>query len=155
MEYDELKRFLVTVARFRDERYAAPVSILTSLQGVLAAAEGRGSRVPVGALRQAAHDQVSWFRSMPRESIREADAYLRDRGAITITVMMAEVGRMVLKVLKRGRIRDDEEFYVLTELLNDVSSGLVGRDRERAGKLVSDYESRSGPKTPARRLTTG
>ncbi len=140
MGYDELKRFLVVVARFRDERYAQPVSMLASLQGVLTAAERRGRRVPLAGLKQAAHDQVSWFRSMSRESVREADAYLRNRGAITITAMTAQVRRIVPNVLKRGRIRDDEEFYILTELLNDVASGLVGRDRKQAEKLVRDYE---------------
>jgi len=150
-----MKLFLVEMAKFRDARFNSPVSMVASLEKVLATAEVKGRRIPIAGLRQAAHDMVAWSRTVPAELTREADAHLKKRGSLTLTAMINRVSSIVPRVLKRGRIRNDEEFYVMKELLNDVAHGLAGRDRDRAEKLVGAFESRSGPQLPARRLTTG
>ncbi len=142
-EYNELKRFLMTLATFRDKQLGSPVSMVASFEGVFAGVR-RGRVVPLSALRQAAHDMVAWSRHLPESIVRDADAYLKGRGSVTLTMMAHRLDGVVPKLLKRGRIRTDEEFYIITEPLSDVSSqGLKGDARLKAERMVGVYESKS------------
>src|SRR5262245_59461867 len=92
-ERDELMLFITTMAVFRDARFSAPVSMAASLEKSLAAAGRLGRPVPLSGLRDAAHDLVAWSRHIGPALVREADAFLRARGSVTLTAM----GRRISK----------------------------------------------------------
>ena len=87
---------------------------------------------------------VAWSRHVPADLVRQADAYLKEHGAITLTAMIRRYDNVVPKILGRGRVRTEDELRIIKELLNDTSErGLQGRDRERGQRMVTVYESKS------------
>jgi hypothetical protein len=143
-EFENLKRFLMALAQFRDTCLGSPVSMVACLERVFAHAPPPSPLESLAGLRDAAHDMVVWSRHLPADLVRQADAYLEERGAITLTTMARRYDKLVPKILERGRIRTDDEFYIIKELLNDTSEcGLQGRDRARGERMVTVYESKS------------
>jgi len=60
--------------------------------------------------------------------------------------MREQVWQKVPKILRRGTIRNDEEYYLIIERLNDMSkAGFNCEEREKAGRMVLAYESRRSP----------
>jgi hypothetical protein len=104
-------------------------------------------RKPRSALRIALQDLLEWSRSLTPEQRIHADSWLRDKGLPTLSAMSSEIWQTIPKLLERGRIRTDVEYYLLIERLNDFSdSGLTEEQRERLSQMVISYESarRSG-----------
>jgi len=55
--------------------------------------------------------------------------------------MREQVWQKVPKILRRGTIRNDEEYYLIIERLNDMSkAGFNCEEREKAGRMVLAYE---------------
>ena len=143
-EVEELKGFLMTLAQFRDALPGSPASMANSLEKFLALAPPPSPLESLTGLRDAAHDMVTWSHHIPADLVRQADAYLRERGAITLTTMIRRYDNEIPKILGRGRIRTEDELRIIKELLNDTSErGLQGRDRERGQRMVTVYESKS------------
>ncbi len=94
-------------------------------------------------LKMALHDLLEMIRDFPQPVVDAVNAELRQRGLITLTDMRAREWRTIPKVLSRGRIKTDVEYYLLIERLNDVStSGLTGEQRASLNGMVAEYESR-------------
>jgi hypothetical protein len=54
-----------------------------------------------------------------------------------------QVWKRVPKILARRKIRNEEEYYLLMERLNDVGpDGLDGSERELGNDLVLEFEER-------------
>jgi hypothetical protein len=54
--------------------------------------------------------------------------------------MRRHVWKWIPKILSREHIRNDEEYYLLKSTLDDLDSGLSVAERERAGRMLLDYE---------------
>jgi hypothetical protein len=94
-------------------------------------------------LKMALHDLLEMTRDFPQPVVDAVNAELRQRCLITLTDMRAREWRTIPKVLSRGRIKTDVEYYLLIERLNDVStSGLTGEQRASLNGMVAEYESR-------------
>jgi hypothetical protein len=100
---------------------------------------------PGGALRgyrQAVQDALEMTREWPPAEVAVADQHLRGRGITTLSEMRARIWRQVPRILARGRIRTDEEYYLLIERLNDVdATALSAEERARASELVAAYKA--------------
>jgi len=132
------------MAAFWGARFPGPISMAAWLESTLSAAEWAGRRIPLAGFRDAAHDMVVRSRLVSADAIREADVYLREHGAVTLTRMIGRVGNAVPRILARKRIATDEEFHIIKELLIDTNDkGLVGAARRTAERLIYDYEQRS------------
>lgn len=77
----------------------------------------RGGRV--GA-RLAVQDLLESSRFFTAAQVREADRRLEASGAETLSAVRRRIWRTIPKLLERGRIRTEAEYYLLIERLNDV-----------------------------------
>src|SRR5881397_1246780 len=94
-EHEELRVFVRTMASFWDLRFPGPVSMAASLESVLSAADRAGRRIPMSGLRDAAHDMVVRSREVSAAVIRDADAYCKEHGAVTLSAMIERVADAV------------------------------------------------------------
>lgn len=165
-EYVELKRFALALSEYFDEwlRAQPPLRVAVfgengelswreaerpkfswaqSLARVLEVAEAGGYSRALPGLRMAVNDLLDSSRDFSRESVVAADQFLSGKGCATLSAMRERVWKTVPKILRRGRIRDDEEYYLTMERLNDTSdSGFAQADRVAANQLVAAYEAK-------------
>ena len=83
-------------------------------------------------------------RDMTFQEKQEADAYLTERGAPTLTQMRREIWQLIPKILKRGKVRNDEEYYILKERAISLDDpDMDDETRKVADRLLFDYEFRT------------
>jgi hypothetical protein len=163
-EYEELKSFLLTLTEFMDSQRLTQAPggtwstgpegqevcringqvVLRQLplltQGV-AAVEAHGFSSALRGARMAINDTLEMTIDLDQDTLRHADEFLSQRGCRTLTSMRHQVRQTIPKILRRGRIRNDEEYYLIIERLNDMTeTGFQGSDREKAGSMVLEYE---------------
>ena len=172
-EYERDRRFALEFAAFLDSLPRSPTMVIgegrpdggvvyrevptPELNLAASLADGldgmeRGGRRPTGVragLRMALQDLLEMSRDLAPAQVAEADRRLEGAGCPTLSVMRHRVWQTIPKVLKRGRIRTEAEYYLLIERLNDVDdSGLSVEQRDRLGGMVAEYEDRRAKARP-------
>lgn len=74
------------------------------------------------------------------------NARLAVRDLPSLTQLMVALRGSHARILKRGKIRTEEEYYMVQEILADVSLEIPASDRDRFEQLAASFEGR----TPAR-----
>ena len=94
----------------------------------------------ISGLKQAINDLItmSTHGSVPTS----LDRRLVEAGLPRLHEMRAALARKEAGILKRGMIRDDEEYYIVREVLNDADSSLRSKTLEKLGRLLFEYESK-------------
>lgn len=91
----------------------------------------------------AVQDLLEMSRDLTPSGVSAADRWLAQRGVARLSEMRAEVWRTIPKVLARGRIRSEEEYYLVIERLNDVDDlDLCERDRRRLELIAASFADR-------------
>ncbi|OKO74252.1 hypothetical protein [Bradyrhizobium sp. NAS96.2] len=136
-EYGLLKDFFSFYVHMRME--ASPPEEPQRALNNLEALENKSPRMALQGLRQAINDCVEESWHFDPAKVAALDAELINRGIITLSELRRRYSRGYTKVLKRGRIKNDTEFYLLQNVINDPSEK-TSEERELLAKLLSDYE---------------
>ena len=99
--------------------------------------------------RQAASDFVEMSDEMQPAEIARLDAELRSRGIVTLSEMRRRYSRAYKRIVKRGAIKNDTEFYIINGVLSDLESGISEEERQQLGALISQYENKIRGTHPA------
>jgi len=75
------------------------------------------------------------------EELAELEAELQKAELPSLNELLAEVKQVPAKVLKRGKIRNEREWYVITELLSRIDAPISAAEREKLGQLCVTFES--------------
>ena len=67
------------------------------------------------------------------------DSELRSRGLITLAELRRRYSKDYKKIITRGRIKNETEYYLLRNVLDDPTEK-TPEEREMLEKLISDYE---------------
>jgi hypothetical protein len=111
----------------------------TVLMGSLEAAEKKSLKKAFQGLRMTINDIVEeTFHFSPAE-VEKLDSELRSRGMITLYELRRRYSKDYAKIMKRGQIRNETEFYLLRNVLDDPTEK-TPEERELLEKLISDYE---------------
>ena len=87
---------------------------------------------------------------MSGDQVGALDRRLAGKGLPSLTEMRSRVWRTIPKILKRGRIRNDEEYYLLKEKVIDMADTTLDEEsRKFADHLLFEYEF--GPKRESNR----
>jgi hypothetical protein len=139
LEPDE--RFFVAMWEWlRDNGVSAlkgdPTRMLKGLKAQSPAVAKRGVKEAVNDLLEATDD-------FEGERLAAVDSFLAGRGAQTLTAQRLTRKRWIGKLLKRGRIENDEEFRLLSGKLGDVEDKTLSpNQRALAGGMLSRYEQK-------------
>lgn len=104
-------------------------------------AERFGRSQALQSARQAANESIATLRSRPVEEIRLLDAGLRDAGLVTFSEVSRRYGRTFQRILKRGKIADETECYLVGGVLSDLTAAASETERAALKRLVEEFES--------------
>jgi hypothetical protein len=96
---------------------------------------------PLEGIRMAANDMVEWGSYLSKDQIDELDNKLEESGFPTLTAMKHRNYQQVLKILSRGVINSDKEYYLLNSYLTDVDcKELSTEEISNAEQIIAVYE---------------
>ena len=166
-EYQRFKRFALAFADLLDARALAdatpswigelgadgkivysqfrgpPSQLAPSLRESIAHLEHTRPRGWRSGLRQAIQDLLEMSRDFKHHEVLAADAALAEKGFPTLSILRSEIWGTIPKLLSRGRIRTESEYYLLVDRLNDMADEqLTPQDRERLAGMITEFEER-------------
>jgi hypothetical protein len=141
--YASLKAFLIVFSnRFLN---ASVVPEELRPEAFLNKLEKTSPKAAEKSLRLALQDCMSLASSWSREQLKQVDRDFERAGVVTITALLPVFSKEYSKILKRGRISSDIEYFLLKGLYDD---GVVPQDAiERVSKLLETYESQLDDKS--------
>jgi hypothetical protein len=104
-----------------------------------AAAPRRGS---ASGMRQAINDLLSQVGFFGLGQQRAVSRRLARRNLPTLEMLSAMLRKKHEKILQRGRVRNEEEYYLVQEILASVDFPIEDEDRQQLSALAGEYESR-------------
>ena len=137
-EYGTLKAFFVAweerfppPATLRPEHH--PVAVLESFEKTSMAKARRG-------LGMALNDTLEMSWDFPPDEVAAIDREFIARGIISLSEMRRRYSRRFRSVLKRGKIRTEEEFYLVKGILDSFTADASEDERRQLGLMTAAYE---------------
>jgi hypothetical protein len=137
-EYANMKAFLA----FYVERYHLNLETLPPENWPIAsleALEKKGKNTAVQGLRQAINDCVERSLHFDHAEVESLDIELQKRGVVTLSELRRRYSKSYAKIMKRGRIKNETEYYLLRNVLFDPTEK-TSDECKLLEKLISDYE---------------
>ena len=137
-EYEELSGYLDFFAtHVIGVDPASPIHATAALKRI---AEEYGRSRALEGLRQAANDTVQSLDN--KVGVAQAlDAALRGNGLVGFYEIARRYGSAFRKILKRGRIKDETEYYLIHGALADCANSLADDEHAELARLVEGFES--------------
>ena len=137
LEYAKMKDFL----SFYAERYLKAESLSPDKQPIagLEALEKKSMKMAFAGLRQTINDCVEMSLHFDHEEVEKLDSQLRSRGIVTLSELRRRYSKSYAKIMKRSRIKNETEYYLLRNVLFDPTEK-TSDERKLLEKLISDYE---------------
>jgi len=140
-EHRRILEWCLTVLDFRIERGDDPQSHITrrmkdSLKRAFDTGNFRGLKLAYG-------DTTAMIRDMTIHEQREIDNLLREKFGSGLDEVFAESDRKADKILRRGKIKSEEEFYFLREYFESIWED--DKHRERAAlidEMLAEFDKR-------------
>ncbi len=97
-------------------------------------------------LQEGMRDAISELTYCSVPVLERLDRRLRAEGLPGVLALQAIAKDTLGKVLRSGRIRSSEQYYIVKDRLDDVSLDLSNHDRSELNRILGDYEAsnRSG-----------
>lgn len=105
-----------------------------------------GESKALDGLKQAVNDAVEALVDQPAEFVQRLDASLQEAGLLTFSEVRRRYASSYKRILKRGAIKSDTEYYLIAGVLADSATLADADERATLGRLVSDYESSVKPR---------
>ena len=138
-EFAELEAFL--------DFYATAIMGIDPANHIHPSIQLRGMAAQVGkskaliGLRQAVNDCLEWADDATPEEISALDSALKSRGIVTFTELLVRKSRKYRAVLKRGRIRDDTEYYIVAAAASELSIAMPEDERRQLDSMLAGYRA--------------
>jgi len=137
-EFEELSSYLDFYSTHVSEIDPADPIHPTNVGKWVVAEFGRSKALE--GLKQAVNDTVEELSGRPAEYVNRLDAALREKGLLTLSEVRRRYASSYKRMLKRGKINTETEYYLSAAILADVSSLATGEERALLAQLVARYE---------------
>lgn len=135
----ELVDKLVETEIGEDQGFPSWKEALSALPSSESANRADGERV-----RMALQDLLEATRDLGPESVKAVDQAFAAAGVESLSSIRGRVWRTTPEALKRGRIRNEVEYYLLVERLNDVECNeLDDAGRARLSAMIDEFERKA------------
>ncbi|MCX7515423.1 hypothetical protein, partial [Frateuria sp. STR12] len=94
-------------------------------------------------LRQAANDAVESLQDLTVAQVAAFDAKLRLAGVMTLSEMRRRHSRQFKGILKRGRVRNETEYYLAKGILDSCTDTLGPTDQAALASMLLAFEQAS------------
>jgi hypothetical protein len=93
-------------------------------------------------MRQAVNDTIEETSNWSSESRTILDEALNAAGIITMPEITRRYASAYKRIVKRGKIRNETEYYLVNGILVDQGSEILDEERMGLQELVDAYENR-------------
>lgn len=104
-----------------------------------------GKSKALDGLKQAVNDTVEELVDQPPDYIERLDKSLREAGLVTFSEVRRRYASSYKRILKRGSIKNDTEYYLIAGVLADFTTSADDDERATLEQLVSAYEREVEP----------
>jgi hypothetical protein len=140
-EFEQLSQFLeyfstnVTGIERNDDIH--PSNVLVRI------VEQFGKSKALQGLKQAINDTIEDSSDFSVERVQQLDAELASKGIITLSILRKRYWGKYKAILKRGKIRNETEYYLINGVLCDTSAAVSDNERETLSSLINEYEQKA------------
>ena len=136
-QYNDLKNFLSLFAtRFMYTKVVPKGDLVSALEAM----EKDSPRRAADALMMMINDCLEMSSDWRGEEVRAFDAELESKNIITLTTLRRQYSKQYARVLKRGKINSEGEYYLLKGMLDGGSADMVPNEIATLTQLLTDYE---------------
>lgn len=136
-EYAELHAFLDFISTHVSGIDPTDPIHPTNVGKVVVATYGKSKALE--GLKQAANDTVEMFGRQSLEYVQRLDTALRERNLVSFSEVRRRYASSYKRILKRGKIKTETEYYLIAGLLADSSSQATEAERAQIEDLASCY----------------
>lgn len=137
-EFHELSSYIAFFAKYVWKiAPAKPSHPTTALKDI---AERYGKSRALEGLRQAVNDTVEYGSDKPLSFVQELDKQLRENKLITFSEVRRRYSAAFKRVLRRGEIRNETEYYLILGIVADCAAELEPGEHIRLEEFISTYE---------------
>ncbi len=140
-EYSELISFVSVFASYAWKIDPVDPAHPANVASHIASTMGK-SKALSGA-RQAANDVIESLQDSTQQELAAFDAKLLEAGAVALGEMRRRYSRQYKRILKRGVIRSETEFYLVKGVLDSCTESLDQNDQVVLSSLVLAFEQSS------------
>jgi hypothetical protein len=109
-------------------------------KGVAEIEEKFGKGKALIGLRQAVNDVIEELANADEEAVSVLDLALSERGLVSISELRRRYSSRYKRLLKRGTIKDDTEFYLASGIASDLASQVSDEERSQLQLMIEAYE---------------
>lgn len=99
----------------------------------------------------AINDIIEATRHWHQGQVAALDAQLRQHGLVTLSELRRRFSGDYAKIIKRGKIANETQYYLVMGLINDGASGISTQERELPSHMANEFEERA-VKSATRRM---
>ncbi|HLP20760.1 MAG TPA: hypothetical protein VK174_10680 [Chitinophagales bacterium] len=93
-------------------------------------------------LKMGLSDMIIMLSYAPEEVKTNINEELVSKGLPSINKIISEIRDIVPKLIKRGKIKNLDEYYIIKEFIDDVDSNISKEERVKLNDVVFDFENR-------------
>lgn len=109
---------------------------------MLAGLKGKERSGISSGVKQSVNDLLHMVDMLPLEKYEAIEAALAAKSLPSLGKMEAALSRKHVGILKRGLIRNEEEYYLVAEMLSDMTTDLTSAQRKKLGSMTAKYEEK-------------
>jgi hypothetical protein len=137
-EYQELSDFLYYFKTYFEKMDVNdpvhPSNVLKSI------ASKYGKSKALMGLKMAINDIIEMMEDTKIEVVEKLDQALALGGSITFSELRRRYWSRYKRILKKGKITTEVDYYLIMGILNDTSSGLSDKEIDSLNEMVAKYE---------------
>lgn len=137
--YAYWKRIASIVYEEMESELSVPLKPEDRPMAILDAWEQRSEVLARRGLREGLQDLVSELKYCSEARLGRMDQRLKDSGLPGVLALQAIAKKTLEKVLKSGRIRSMEDYYVVKDRLDDMTFVLSTEDRTALTAALADF----------------
>ncbi|HXL57456.1 MAG TPA: hypothetical protein VN958_14430, partial [Chitinophagaceae bacterium] len=105
--------------------------------------EKKSRSIAKRGLKETLRDMLTMFMDLSNDMKKELSEQLVNKGLPSFNQLVSTIKDTPQKVLKRGKIKNIDEYYIIKEFLDNQTSDISETDRQQLDKMFWDFESRS------------
>jgi len=141
--YEEYKKVFQVINGFLSKWSPVSSTAVDFIDGL----EKKSRTLAKRSLKMGLHDYLAgWIKDFSKKDHDSLNEKLLNENLPSLWKLMSIVNDTTTKVLKRGKIRNIDEWYVIKEFLDDTVSEISDEEREILGKYFLDFEMKAAKK---------
>ena len=138
-EYEELLAYLSFFAT--NVKRVEPTSSSHPANAIKEIVERFGKSKALVGLRQATNDTVEQMQGWNSKAVGILDQALQAANTLTASEVRRRYSSSFSKVVKRGSIKTETEYYLVTGVVNDIASEVSVQERLSLEHMLAAYEA--------------